>query len=136
MSTLNLVRTVSFSAAHRYFNPKLSLEENQRTYGSLMNAEGYGHNFLVEAHVSGDVDPLTGMIINLVDLDAWLKSVAIRFDHQDLNVRPEFLGEVPTPERIALYFATAMQNMAQAKKTRIRKIRVYEGESLWVDFFP
>ena len=101
-----------------------------------MNDEGFGHNFLVEAHVSGDVDPLTGMIINLVDLDAWLKSVAVRFDHQDLNARPEFAGKVPTPERLAQYFATEMQKMAAPKKTQIRKIRVYEGESLWVDFWP
>lgn len=131
---IRLVRTVSFSAAHRYANPALSENENQKIYGSLYREDGFGHNFLVEAHLEGHVDPLTGMIVNLVDVDRWLKKVAEKFDHRHLNELSYF--DVPTPERIAeSFFDLLKEEMSQGSSAKLIKIRLYEGDDLWVDCF-
>jgi len=58
--SVKIVRNVTFSAAHRYYTPALSEEENRRTYGSLYRDDGFGHNFAVEAHFSGPIDPPNG----------------------------------------------------------------------------
>ena len=135
MPTIRLVRQLSFSAAHRYFAPDLSEAENRAIYGSLYRDEGFGHNFLVEAHFEGDVDPLTGMIVNLVDVDRWLGEVNREVDHKNLGKLSWFAGVAPTPERIALYFASEISRRLP-RHVRLAKVRIYEGEDLWIDVSP
>ena len=133
---IEFVRTVTFSSAHRYYSPAMSDAENRQTYGSLYRAEGFGHNFLLEAHFTGPVDALTGMIANLVDVDRWLKSVATRFDHKFLNEIPEFSGAAPTLERISkvFYELLSVEISAAASRARLAKVRLFEGDQTWVDF--
>ena len=83
---LHLSRRYRFSASHRLHSAQLGEEENQRVYGKCNNPYGHGHNYVVEVAVSGPVDPATGMIANLADLDAFVESEVIEpFDHKYLN---------------------------------------------------
>lgn len=136
MGEIELVRTVTFSSAHRYYSPGLTEAENRQAYGSLYRDEGFGHNFLLEAHFTGPVDPLTGMIANLVDIDTWLKSVASRFDHKMLNETPEFLSVAPTLERIAKVFFELLKGeiSAASSRSQVVKVRIFEGDQTWVDY--
>src|SRR5208283_2621997 len=68
-----LTRKLEFSASHLYHNPVLSAEENKRVYGKCNNPHGHGHDYVVEVAVSGTVDPATGMIANLADLDGFVE---------------------------------------------------------------
>ena len=64
---------------------------------------GHGHNYMVEVTVSGPVDPETGMIANLADLDSFVqREVLDAFDHTYLNGQvPAFREMVPTTENVA-----------------------------------
>ncbi len=66
---IELGRRYRFAASHRLHSAQMSDSENARIYGKCNNACGHGHNYVVEVGVSGDVDPTTGMIANLADLD-------------------------------------------------------------------
>ncbi|MEK7354824.1 MAG: 6-carboxytetrahydropterin synthase [Bdellovibrionota bacterium] len=145
--TVTFARTVTFSCAHRYFNPQLNDDENRRLYGSLYRADGFGHNFLLEAHFEGEIDSKTGMIVNLTDVDRWLKDVATVLDHKHLNEIPEFRNVSPTPERIAQWFYSALEPRVTAHVSELRsrgdsrlvtlaKIRLHEGDALWIDYGP
>src|SRR5260370_39423561 len=59
---------------------------------------------MVEVSMSGDVDPSTGMIANLADLDAFVeRQVLEEFDHKSLNEDvPVFLDKVPTTENLCI----------------------------------
>jgi 6-pyruvoyltetrahydropterin/6-carboxytetrahydropterin synthase len=138
---VKVVRTASFSAAHRYFNPLMSIDQNKQSFGSLYRDEGFGHNFLIEAHFSGPIDPMTGMIINLTDIDRWLKETVTVVDHQDLNRLEAFKTSPPTPETIARFFfqeiSRKMENYQQPYSGRsviLQNVRVYEGDDMWVDY--
>jgi 6-pyruvoyltetrahydropterin/6-carboxytetrahydropterin synthase len=79
---LELGRRYRFAASHRLHNAALSEEENSRLYGKCNNPYGHGHNYVVEVLVSGKVDPATGMIANLADLDGFVqREVLDPFDH-------------------------------------------------------
>jgi 6-pyruvoyltetrahydropterin/6-carboxytetrahydropterin synthase len=69
---LHLTRRYQFAASHRLHTPKLGEKENRRVYGKCNNPYGHGHNYVVEVAMSGPVDPSTGMIANLNDLDAFV----------------------------------------------------------------
>jgi len=59
---------------------------------------------VVEVAVSGPVDPATGMIANLNDLDLFVERVVIEpFDHKYLNEEvDEFREHVPTTENLCI----------------------------------
>ena len=60
-------------------------------------------NYMVEVTVSGPVDEQTGMVCNLVDLDGFVHSrILERYDHQNLNLLPEFASQVPTTENLCI----------------------------------
>ena len=98
-----LSRTIHFNAAHRLFNPGRSEEWNRATYGDAANAAGYGHNYTLDVSVAGEADAVTGMLVNLTDLDRILKEEVDRpLDHRHLNAEiPEFAKTVPTAENLA-----------------------------------
>ena len=92
-----------FSASHRLHSEEMSPGENRATYGKCNNPFGHGHNYMVEVTVSGQVDPATGMVCNLVDLDGFVgREVLNRYDHQNLNTLPEFKTRVPTTENLCI----------------------------------
>ena len=121
----HLTRRYIFSASHRLHTDELSEAENRAVYGKCNNPHGHGHNYALEVTVSGQVDPATGMVCNLVDLDQVVRSEVIeRFDHVNLNLRPEFTSEVPTTENLSeVIYDILKQNF---KAAHLEKVRIEE----------
>jgi 6-pyruvoyltetrahydropterin/6-carboxytetrahydropterin synthase len=118
----HLTRRYIFSASHRLHTDRLSVEENRTVYGKCNNPHGHGHNYALEVTVSGQVDPATGMVCNLVDLDnAVRREVLDRFDHENLNVRSEFDSHVPTTENLGeVIYHILKQNFKAAHLENVR----------------
>lgn len=99
----HLTRRYMFSASHRLHSDAMSDAENSATYGKCNNPHGHGHNYTLKVTVSGQVDPRTGMVCNLTDLDRFVsREILERFDHQNLNTLPEFADRVPTTENLCI----------------------------------
>lgn len=100
---VHLTRRYHFAASHRLHLADASDAENQAIYGKCNNPYGHGHNYTVEVTVSGPVDPATGMVCNLADLDGFSqREIAERFDHKNLSMAQEFAGQVPTTENLCV----------------------------------
>lgn len=119
---VHLTRRYLFSASHRLHCDGLSESQNQATYGKCNNPHGHGHNYALEVTVSGQVDPGTGMICNLSDLDRSVQSEVLeRFDHENLNCRSEFDGLVPTTENLSeVIFNILKQSFTGAHLEKVR----------------
>ena len=117
-----LTRRYLFSASHRLHCDALSEAENQATYGKCNNPHGHGHNYALEVTVSGQVDPHTGMVCNLSDLDHSVQSEVLeRFDHENLNARQEFAAIVPTTENLSeVIFNILKQSFTAAHLEKVR----------------
>ena len=111
-----------FSASHRLHSDELSDSENLATYGKCNNPYGHGHNYALEVTVSGQVNPQTGMVCNLVYLDeAVRREVLERFDHENLNLRQEFAAVVPTTENLSeVIFDILKQSFTAAHLDKVR----------------
>ncbi len=72
--------------------------------------------------MSGQVNPQTGMVCDLVDLDdAVRRDVLDRFDHENLNVRQEFANIVPTTENLSeVIFNILKQSFTAAHLDKVR----------------
>lgn len=118
---LHLSRRYRFAASHRLHSAQFDEEENRRIYGKCNNPYGHGHNYVVEVAVSGPVEPSTGMIANLADLDAFVEREVIEpFDHKYLNEEiSEFRETVPTTENICIEIFKRLREFPQAKLERV-----------------
>jgi 6-pyruvoyltetrahydropterin/6-carboxytetrahydropterin synthase len=121
----HLTRRYLFSASHRLHNDGMSDAENRAAYGKCNNPHGHGHNYALEVTVSGQVDPSTGMICNLVDLDETVRrEILDRFDHENLNVRSEFKVLVPTTENLSEVIFNILKQSFKA--AHLEKVRLEE----------
>jgi 6-pyruvoyltetrahydropterin/6-carboxytetrahydropterin synthase len=118
----HLTRRYRFSASHRLHNSEMSADENRTTYGKCNNPHGHGHNYALEVTVSGPVDPATGMVCNLVDLDGFVeREVLSRFHVANLNMLQEFTKLVPTTENLSIeIFEILQRGFLQAHLERVR----------------
>jgi 6-pyruvoyltetrahydropterin/6-carboxytetrahydropterin synthase len=120
--TIELGRRYRFAASHRLHSQALSDDENWRVYGKCNNPYGHGHNYVVEISVSGNVDPATGMIVNLSDLDGFVEREVIEaFDHKSLNEDvAAFQDRVPTTENICIEIFDRLKHFPLVKVERVR----------------
>lgn len=129
-----LTRKAEFSSAHYYYNEAWSPEENEKVFGKCANKNGHGHNYTLEVTVSGEVDPVSGFVIDLKMLKDIIDAEVVQvYDHRHLNLEvPEFRTTVPTTENIAI----AIWNRLQPKiaGARLERVRVYEMPDLFADY--
>src|SRR5690554_3323317 len=101
---VSVSRRAQFNAAHRLNNPEWSIQKNSEVFGKCNLPNYHGHNYVLIATVKGMIDPDTGFVIDLKDLnDIIREEVVERFDHKNLNLdTPEFENLNPTAENIAV----------------------------------
>jgi len=99
-----LTRRYEFSAAHRLCSPHYDDDTNWAVFYECNNPNGHGHNYELEVMLAGDPNPATGMLINLLDLDALVQQHLVKpMDHKHLNHDVAFLqGTITTAETVAM----------------------------------
>ncbi|RRB06966.1 6-carboxytetrahydropterin synthase [Larkinella rosea] len=127
-------RKEHFNAAHRLHNPEWSDEENQRIFGKCNNPHFHGHNYEVIVQVIGEVDPVTGFVVDLKVLSDLIKTqVTDKFDHKNLNLdTEEFKNLNPSAENIAIVIYDSLRSQLAASLDL--KIRLYETERNFVEY--
>ncbi|NXO01375.1 PTPS synthase, partial [Rhinopomastus cyanomelas] len=121
-------RSVSFSACHRLHSKSLSDEENLKLFGKCNNPNGHGHNYKVVVTVRGEIDPVSGMVMNLTDLNHWMQRAIMEpLDHKNLDKDvPYFADVVSTTENVAVFI---WENLKKLLPTGILyKVQVYETD--------
>ncbi len=136
LPVMTMTRRAAFSAAHRYHNPTWDAARNDAAFGDCTRI--HGHNYVLEASVSGPVDPRTGMLMSIAALKEILgEEVGGVFDHRQLEVEvPELRGKIPTSENVArALWGRLAPRVAGAGEGRYRlsRLRLFETESLFVE---
>ena len=128
---------MSFAAAHRYRRPDWSEERNLQVFGACARESFHGHSYVCEVTVSGDIDPDTGMLLDLAVLDRVLAiEVRDRFDHRNINVDvPEFADGrlIPTGEELARFIFARVQ-LGLGDVARVVDVTVAEDATLRASF--
>jgi 6-pyruvoyltetrahydropterin/6-carboxytetrahydropterin synthase len=130
----SITRRADFSASHLCSNAERTEEENLALYGPATRA--HGHNYRLEVTVSGEVDPVLGMVLDLKELKAILEREVVEpFDHRFLNYEvPPFDRVIPTAENIAREIWRRLAPPLNQDGRRLERVRLYETSDLWVDY--
>ncbi|MBW3565603.1 MAG: 6-carboxytetrahydropterin synthase [Acidobacteria bacterium] len=129
MTEVGVTARLQFSASHRLHNDDFDDEWNKKVFGKCDNPAGHGHNYTIEVSVKGQVDPVTGMVIDLKDLKDVVRRVIIdEVDHRNLNVDVDFLlGINPTAENLIVAFWNRLSG--ELDGVRLDEIRLRETEN-------
>lgn len=134
MPVVTVTRLLRFNAAHRVHNPELSDEENRELFGKCNNPNWHGHNYRLEVSVRGEIDPISGYVMDLSRLRRLVEEhVVDRVDHRNMNVDVPFMqGINPTSENIVVQFWRILES-AVAPATLVR-LRLWETENNYVEY--
>lgn len=131
---VSVYRKGHFNAAHRLHVPEWSDERNKEVFGLCNNPNYHGHNYDLTVKVTGEVDPVTGYVIDLKILkDIIYEEVENRFDHRNLNLdTEEFKNLNPTAENIAVVIWNKLR-LRLDKKLELT-VTLYETERNYVEY--
>lgn len=110
-----LSRRYRFSASHRLHTDAYDAEKNRDVFGKCNNPHGHGHNYTVQVTFGGQVDPVTGMVCDLGELDRFAReNLLARFDHANLNTLECFKDRVSTTENLSMEIYRVFQGFTAA----------------------
>jgi 6-pyruvoyltetrahydropterin/6-carboxytetrahydropterin synthase len=130
-TTVLVSRRESFNAAHQLRDPELSDEENARLFGKCANL--HGHNYVLEVVVAGEIDRVTGYVLDLKRLsDVICGRIIQDVDHRNLNTDVPWLeGRIPTAENLALAFWERVRS--ELPEGSLRSVRLWETDKNWAE---
>jgi len=131
---VSVSRKCNFNAAHRLHIEAWSKEKNKEIFGICNNENYHGHNYVVTATVTGQVDKITGFVIDTKILKEILfEEIETRFDHKNLNLDTiEFRELNPTSENIAIVIWHLIRK--RIENNLKLKIVLYETERNFVEY--
>jgi len=137
MPGARLTRVTRFSAAHRYYRPDWSAEENARAFGLCAREHGHGHNYRCAVTITGSIADETGMVMDLAAFDRLLQDeVRGPLDHRHLNLDvPEFAygRTIPTAEELAVWVWHRLEPRLPAG-VRLHAVRIEEDDDLYAEY--
>ena len=131
---VTVCRKAHFNAAHRLYVKSWNEKKNESVFGKCSNEYYHGHNYELIVNVTGNVDPVTGMVMDLKDLKDLIKAeVEDAFDHKNLNIQvPEFADLIPSAENIAIVIYNKLFPHLDKEKTL--EIILYETPRNFVKY--
>jgi len=130
---IDVSQQFEFSASHRLHCNGLSDEENRGTFGKCNNPNGHGHNYVVEVTITGEPDPLSGVLLPVDRIETIVrKHVIERLDHKHLNHDcPEFADLNPSVENIVrVVWKMLADRFAPAT---LKRVRIWETPKTYAE---
>lgn len=127
----SLTRVTGFRARHHLWMATWSEEENRAAFGAL--SEPHSHDYRCSVTVSAPMDPESGMICDLAELDQILdEEIRLPFEGRHINLdHPAFATgrPIPTCEALARYlFGRVAHRLPDG--VRLDRLRVAEDATL------
>jgi len=132
-----ITRRESFNAAHRLFREDFTDEKNFEVFGKCSNPNWHGHNYTLYVTVKGNINPQTGLLINLKDLSSLIKSEIIdKVDHKNINIEVDFMKKVlASTENIAIKIWEQLEKPVKTMGAELHCVKLVETENNSIEYF-
>lgn len=127
-------RKAHFNAAHRLYRPEWTDQKNNEVFGKCSNPHFHGHNYDLIVSVTGEIDPITGFVMDMKELKDLIRAeVEEKFDHKNLNKEVyEFKDLNPTSENIVVVIWNKLRSKINKKNDL--KVTLYETPRNFVSY--
>ncbi|XP_053125064.1 6-pyruvoyl tetrahydrobiopterin synthase-like [Hemicordylus capensis] len=127
---MSLSRTETFAAAHRLSSKSLNDAENKKLFGKCNHS--HGHNYKVTVTVRGEINPISGMFMNIYTLQKYMQEAIMEpLDHKNLDQDVEFFASVvSTTENLAVYIWNNLEKILPSGC--LYKVKLYESDKNFI----
>eukprot|EP00040_Diaphanoeca_grandis_P020546 m.109308 g.109308 ORF g.109308 m.109308 type:complete len:150 (-) comp27945_c0_seq1:50-499(-) len=127
-------RTESFSSAHRLHSKQLSAEKNKEVFSKCNNI--HGHNYKITVTVYGEIDPITGMVMDISKLKLIMKEYVLdNLDHKYIDEEVAYFEDVvSTTENVAVYCWEQMQIGLGETSSSVYEVHIFETDKNGVKY--
>jgi 6-pyruvoyltetrahydropterin/6-carboxytetrahydropterin synthase len=128
-----LGRRYYFAAAHAPARPGLSRAENEARYGNCGRPGLHGHSYQVEVTVAGRVDAVTGLVMDLNDMDRLAAEAVGLLDRRQLEDLPAFRDKPATGANV---LAHLWRELAERFGAALARVRLWETREVCYEREP
>ncbi len=89
----------------------------------------HGHNWKVEACLSGEKLNAAGVLIDFGEVKKHLNDIILQLDHKFLNELEFFKGDNPSSEKIAVFIAKELGQKINNPDIKVSRITTWESEN-------
>ena len=128
-----ITKRYHFCASHKYGNDAWSEEKNLEVFGKDYNT--HGHNYVLEVSVTGPIDPGSGWLVDLPNLNKIVKTKVVDvLDHSQIEKDVEwFKDKQPSSENLLLWIWD--QIFDKITDCKLHRIRLVETHSIFNDYY-
>jgi len=132
-----ITRRERFNAAHKLFRQEWSDEHNLEIFGKCSNPNWHGHNYELYVTVKGEINPETGFVIDLKELERIITVyVTNELDHRNINLDVDFMkGKMASTEVLAVTIFEVLKPHIENQGAILHSIKLYETENNFVEYF-
>ncbi len=95
----------------------------------------HGHNWRVEAYLSGQELNAAGVLMDFTEIKQHLSSIIDTLDHKFLNDLEWFHDKNPSSENIARYIAMELAARIPDSKAKVCRVSVWESDDACASYF-
>lgn len=134
---IHITRRELFCAAHMLRNENWDDKKNLEVFGKCSNPNWHGHNFELFVTVKGEVNPLTGFVINLKELSNLIeKKVIQKIDHKNINLDVDFMaGKMASTEVLAISIWEQLEAGVLELGGILHCVKLQETENNFVEYY-
>ena len=128
-----ITKKYHFCASHKYGNAHWSEQKNLQVFGKDYN--NHGHNYILEVSVKGPINPDTGWLTDLQELNDIVKNNVINIlDHSQIEEDIEwFRGKQPSSENILIWAWNKIESLIE--DGNLFRLRLVETHSIHTDYY-
>jgi 6-pyruvoyltetrahydropterin/6-carboxytetrahydropterin synthase len=132
-----ITRKEKFNAAHKLFREEWSDEKNLETFGKCSNPNWHGHNYELFVTVKGEINPVTGFVIDLKELKRVIRLyVTDVIDHRNINLDVAFMkGKMASTEVLAVTIFEVLKTQINDQFATLHSVKLFETENNFVEYF-
>tara|TARA_B100000700_G_C14884076_1_gene779469 strand:+ start:104 stop:502 length:399 start_codon:yes stop_codon:yes gene_type:complete len=129
-----ITRRERFSSAHQLLNQTLNKEDNEKLFGKCYDL--HGHNYELFVTVTGKIKKKSGFIIDLKDLKKIIHTKIIdKLDHNTINNVDFMKDKIASTENLCVAIWNELKKPIQKIGAKLYKIKIYETENNYVEYF-
>jgi len=134
---LHITRKEHFNAAHRLFREDYDDAMNLAVFGKCSNPNWHGHNYTLYITVAGEINPVTGFVINLKDLSIIIREkITDKIDHKNINLEVDFMkGKMASTEVLTVAIWNELEDEIKKLGANLFCVKLYETENNFAEYF-
>ena len=133
MSNPFITKIFRFNAAHQYGHDDWSAEKNWEVFG--LDSKVHGHNYTLEVMVTASVNPETGFIVDLGELNSIVQKYVVDIlDHSQFEKDVEwFRNKQPSTENLVQFIWNQIK--PRIPHITLHRIRLHETPTIFTDYY-